>query len=82
MAVLGGLLICCGGGGEDLGLAGEDLRPAREDLGSAQSIQASPPPYFVSALPSISFTAHQDHITQYALAVDTTEVLRGDEKIV
>lgn len=66
--VLGGLLICCGGGGED--------------LGSAQPIQTSPPPYFVSAFPSISFAAHQDHITQYALAADTTEVLRDDEKIV
>jgi hypothetical protein len=75
-----GFLICCRDGGEDLGSAGEDLRPAGEDLGLAT--QASPPPYFVSALPSISFAAHQDHITQYALAVDTTEVLRNDEKIV
>ena len=53
-----------------------------EDLASAKPIQASPPPYFVSARPSISFAAHQDHITQYALATDTTEVLRDDEKIV
>jgi hypothetical protein len=64
LAVLEGLLICCGCGG---------------------AIQASPAPYFVSAFPSISFAAHQDHITQYALATDNTDArvpLRDDEKIV
>jgi hypothetical protein len=68
-----GFLICCRDGGEDLGSAGEDPGSATQAL--------SPPPYFVSALPSISFAAHQDHITQYALAADTTEVFRNDEKI-
>jgi hypothetical protein len=63
--IIGGLLICCGGGEE-----------------VSQDIQASPPPYFVSAFSSISFTAHQDHITQYALADNTKVPFRNDEKIV
>ena len=70
-AALGGLFFCCGGGGEDLGSA----QPA-------QPIQPGPPPYSVSALPSISFAAHQDHITKYALAADTAKVLGDDGKIV
>jgi hypothetical protein len=49
---------------------------------SAPLKQASPPPpYFVNALSSISFTAHQDHIMQVAPAFDS-RVLRDDEKMV
>ena len=65
--MLGGLLICCGGGGED---------PA-----STQA-SLSPSPYLVSAPPSILFATHQDHMTQSTLATDAIEAFRNDQEIV
>jgi len=54
----------CACAGEDL--LAHSLASSGEDPSAytqLQVIEASPPPpYLVSALPSISFTAHQDHI--------------------
>ena len=71
-----GLSVCSGrSGGEEL--LGPLLKPNLPPL-----LQASPPPpYFVSALPSVSFTAHQDHIMQDVMSFDAV-VLRDNGKMV
>jgi hypothetical protein len=57
---------------------GRDLHGSAQDL-QAPILQASPPPlYFVSALSSISFTAHQDHNLQDATFIGGRAL--GDEE--
>jgi len=72
-----GLSVCCGhSGGEEL-----SAPLSRPRANPPPSLQASPPPYFVSALPSGSFTAHQDCIMQDLMAIDAA-VLRDEGKMV
>ena len=60
------LVICCGGARE------EDIE-IRGDF-----VQASPPPYFVSALPSF-FLLFTKIITQNTLATDTVVITRNEK---
>ena len=70
---------CACAGEDSLASSGEDPSASTQ----LQVIEASPPPpYLVSALPSISFTAHQDHIMQNGMVIDELVVIRDDEKMV